>query len=78
MTWRRFVFGVLMAPGALAAQSLCPAPGADAEPLQITESELTPERYREAVRFLEKGLDEALKRHATTAELRDDLSFWIP
>lgn len=77
MLWRSLMFGILMTPGVLAAQSICPAPASGADPLQITESELTADRYREAVRFLERGLKEALKRHATTAEFRDDLSFWI-
>jgi hypothetical protein len=66
-----------MIPGFLAAQSVCPEPHQDADPLQIREAELTLERYREAVGFLESGLNEALRRHNTTAELRDDLSFWI-
>lgn len=77
MRWRGLVFGILMAPSVLAAQSICPAPASDADPLRIVEADLTLERYRQALSFLKDGLTEALKRHRTIADFQDDLSFGI-
>jgi hypothetical protein len=77
MFWRNLVVGVLLAPGTSVGQTLC-TPAADADPLQISEVELTTERYQEALEFLNTGVNEAVKRHATTLELQQDLSFWIP
>ena len=63
MFWRAVLAGILMSPGALFAENICPAPPAGSDPLQITEADLTYERYREALSFLKGGLTEALQRH---------------
>ena len=77
MPWRLLVAGVLAVPGVTVGHPLC-TPVADAEPLQISEAELTIERYHEALEFLRTGVNEAAKRHTTTQQLLQDLSFWIP
>ena len=77
MHWPGLVAGFLLVPGASVGQTLC-MPAADSDPLQISEAELTTERYQEALEFLRTGVNEAVKRHATTSQLLEDLSFWIP
>ena len=77
MPWRNLIASTLLVPSASVGQTLC-TPAADADPLQISEAELTTERYQEALKFLNTGTNEAVKRHATTSELLADLSFWIP
>ncbi len=77
MHWSGLIAGLLLVPGASVGQTLC-KPAADSDPLQISEAELTTERYQESLEFLRTGVNEALKRNATTTQLLQDLSFWLP
>ena len=77
MFWRAVLAGILMCPGALMAENICLATPAGSDPLQMAEADLTFERYREALSFLKGGLAEALRRHTTVADLKEDLAFGI-
>lgn len=77
MFWRYILVGLVLVPVSSVGQTLC-TPAAGADPLRISEAELTIERYQEALEFLRSGVGEAARRHTTTLELQGDLSFWIP
>jgi len=59
------------------SRGLCGFPSADADPLQIREDELTPDRYHESLSFLRQGLKDAMRRHVTVEDLRQDIGFGI-